>query len=243
MRVPIIDPRAVPLDPGVQPALPALAQHRLTPQALRRQFERLHASELGDWRPEFTADGIAVQGAALKPAAVLIPLVDRGDRLGLLLTVRSAQLTHHSGQIAFPGGRSDDDDPTPAATALREAHEEIGLAGDVVDVLGQLPRYATGTGYAITPVVGLIGTDLALEHLRPEPAEVAEVFEVPLPWLMDPANHRRHQFQWRDDEGQEGVRYFFSMPWRPPVEAPPEYFIWGATAAMLRNLYRFLAAE
>ena len=219
-----------------------LPSEQLTASALRRQFSRLQAGGPLIWQPEMTADGLSPASATLKDAAVLLALVNRDDQLDLLLTVRSLTLNNHRGQIAFPGGRVDPGDGGAIGTALREAREEIGLEAPDVDILGQLPRYVTGTGYAVTPVVGLVEQPQALDRLRLEPAEVAEVFVVPLRFLMDPANHRRHRFQWRDGD-VERERHFFSMPWRPPMSADREYFIWGATAAMLRNPYRFLAAK
>ena len=140
------------------------------------------------------------------------------------------------GLWSFPGGRAESSDADATATALREAHEEIGLEPFEIEVLGSLPTYTTSTGFIVTPVVGLVQPGAAL---RPDPSEVAEVFEVPLAWLMNPANHRRHAV-----EVAGATRRFFSIPWNG-VDAnggPRRYFIWGATAAMLRNLYRFLAA-
>jgi 8-oxo-dGTP pyrophosphatase MutT (NUDIX family) len=138
--------------------------------------------------------------------------------------------------VSFPGGRAEPEDADAVATALREAEEEIGLAPTFIEVIGQMPTYTTGTGFIVTPVVGAVRPDFSL-HL--DPFEVAEAFEVPLSFLMNPANHRWHTI----DMG--GVkREFLSMPWMG-VDAngqPRRYFVWGATAAMLRNLYRFLAA-
>jgi 8-oxo-dGTP pyrophosphatase MutT (NUDIX family) len=170
------------------------------------------------------------------PAAVLVPLVRRPGGLQVLLTRRTEHLRDHAGQVAFPGGRSEPEDGGPAGTALRETEEEIGLRRRHVEVIGALPAYTTVTSYVVTPVVALVDPpfELALDSF-----EVAEAFEVPLGFLMTPAHHRRHVFSW---EG--GQRQFLSMPWqgRSASGEPREYFIWGATAAMLRNLYRFLAA-
>ncbi|MGE0800538.1 MAG: CoA pyrophosphatase [Lautropia sp.] len=226
----------MPLDTVAPEPLPAVTAERLTRAELRRRF----AAGLS-WQPELVDDAWRTEGLVMAPAAVLIPLINRPAGLGLLLTLRSASLTRHSGQVAFPGGRVDPDDASATAAALREAHEEVGLAPARVEVLGALPEYRTGTGYAVTPVVGLVDGDLDLTALQLEPREVAEVFEVPLGFLMDPANHQRRLFRWleRDIELQ---RRFFTMPWRPDGNGDREYFIWGATAAMLRNLYRFLAA-
>jgi 8-oxo-dGTP pyrophosphatase MutT (NUDIX family) len=187
--------------------------------------------------PEFSGDaGGVLAGRAPLAAAVLVPLVQRSDGLHVLLTRRTDHLRDHAGQISFPGGRAEPEDAGSAATALREAQEEVGLVPGEVDVIGQLPDYTTVTGYVVTPVVALVQVPytVALDSF-----EVAEAFEVPLPHLMNPAHHRRHVFTW-----QGGERHFLSMPWTGPGAdgQPREYFIWGATAAMLRNLYRFLGA-
>jgi 8-oxo-dGTP pyrophosphatase MutT (NUDIX family) len=171
-------------------------------------------------------------------ASVLVPLVMR-DEPTVLLTQRTSHLTKHAGQISFPGGRSEPTDADAVATALREAHEEVGLLPSRVHVLGSMPTYTTGTGFVVTPVVGLIEV---LPHeqdrldLHGDPNEVEAIFEVPLHFLMDPRFHQRRAFD------AAGTRLeFFSMPWTSQVN-DTEYFIWGATAAMLRNLYRFLSA-
>jgi 8-oxo-dGTP pyrophosphatase MutT (NUDIX family) len=168
-------------------------------------------------------------------ASVLVPLVLR-DEPTVLLTLRTDHLHVHPSQISFPGGRAEPEDADAVATALREAREEIGLEENQVEVLGSLPTYTTSTGFVVTAVVGLVRPGFVLQ---PDPFEVAEVFEVPLVWLMNPANHQRHVVDiagWR--------REFLSMPWQGPGTdgQPRRYFIWGATASMLRNLYRFLAA-
>ncbi len=227
----ILDPRRIPVL-GSDAHLPAVPVERLSPQALRRRF-----AAAGDWQPELGGDaGGVFAGREPVAAAVLVPLVQRADGLHVLLTRRTDHLRDHAGQISFPGGRAEPEDGSPAATALREAQEEVGLRPGEVDVIGQLPPYTTVTSYVVTPVVALVRAPytLALDSF-----EVAEAFEVPLPHLMDPAHHRRHVFS---HDG--GERQFLSMPWTAdPAQGPArEYFIWGATAAMLRNLYRFLSA-
>ena len=162
----------------------------------------------------------------LRDAAVLVPIVDRGDEASVLLTLRNANMRKHSGQVAFPGGAIDpEDDYEPEKAALREAHEEIGLEGRHVEVIGRLPRYLTTTGYSITPVLGLVHPPF---ELTPNPAEVADVFEVPLSFLMDPGNHRRESRIWQEKE-----RFYYTMPFG-------DRFIWGVTAGIIRTLYERL---
>ena len=153
----------------------------------------------------------------------------------MLLTQRTDHLRDHAGQISFPGGRVEDDDADAVAAALREAEEEVGLPRSAVDVIGTLPHYTTVTNYVVTPVVALVTPPFTL---RLDTFEVAEAFEVPLDYLMTPAHHQRHEFEFN---GQR--RQFLSMPWDGVGGdgLPRRYFIWGATAAMLRNLYGFLA--
>jgi 8-oxo-dGTP pyrophosphatase MutT (NUDIX family) len=155
----------------------------------------------------------------------------------VLLTRRTEHLRDHAGQVSFPGGRSEDFDNGPVATALREAQEEVGLEPSQVEVIGQMPTYSTVTSFIVTPVVGLVQPPLTLQV---DSREVAEAFEVPLAYLMNPAQHQRHIFQF--DGGQ---RQFLSMPWHGELAdgSMREYFIWGATAAMLRNLYRLLSSS
>jgi 8-oxo-dGTP pyrophosphatase MutT (NUDIX family) len=159
-------------------------------------------------------------------AAVLVPIVDHPSGLTVIFTQRTAHLKAHSGQVSFPGGRAEPEDPTPEFTALREAQEEIGLAIDKVEVLARLPEYHTRTGFRVTPVVGLVTPPVTLV---PDPREVEEVFEVPLAFLLDPANHRRET---RELQGRT-VGYY-TMRYGA-------HTIWGATAGMLLTLYRHLA--
>ena len=203
---------------------------RLAPQALRRRF-----LSPPPWSPEVRAEP-RLSDRAAAPAAVLIALVSRGDQLTVLLTQRTHHLNDHPGQISLPGGRTEAHDKDSVETALREAHEEVGLAPQFVDVLGTLPTYVTGTGFVVTPVVGLVRTGFTLQA---DPHEVAEVFEVPLSFLMNPAHHRHHAVT-----VQQQRREFLSMPWdaADAQGQPRHYFIWGATAAMLRNFYRFVSA-
>ncbi|EXI92046.1 MAG: putative NUDIX hydrolase [Candidatus Accumulibacter sp. BA-94] len=163
----------------------------------------------------------------LMPAAVLFPIVRRDDEPTVLLTQRTAHLKDHPGQISFPGGRCESADPSPVHTALREAAEEIGLAAAHVDIAGYLPEYLTSTGFRVTPVVAMVTPPF---ELQVDAFEVAEVFEVPLSFLLDPANHQRHSLHYRGR-----LRHYYAMPYRG-------YFIWGATAGIIMSLYRALAA-
>jgi len=226
----IRDPRIYPVV-GIDDHLPPLPLDALTADAVRARF----ADAARVWEPEFHGDArlFALERAPIA-ASVLVPLVQRDDGLHVLLTRRTDHLRDHAGQISFPGGRADPGDADVIDTALRETQEEVGLPRERVQVLGPLNTYSTVSSYVVTPIVGLVQPpfELALDAF-----EVAEAFEVPLQYLMTPAHHHRHAAEF------EGVqRQFLSMPWQS-VDAqgqPREYFIWGATAAMLRNLYHFL---
>lgn len=159
------------------------------------------------------------------PAAVLVPIILRESGATLLLTQRTVHLRDHAGQISFPGGRCEAGDPTPEATALREAEEEVGLDPAQVEILGRLPEYRTVTGFAITPVVGLVTPPL---NLRLDDFEVAEVFEPPLEFLLDHQNYQRHSLEFQGE-----MREFWAIPWQ-------ERYIWGATAGMLVSLHHAL---
>ena len=222
------DPEQLPIV-GVDDHLPALTAAVLRSDAVRQRFLMPPV-----WTPEIRKEP---RFNAREPAhaSVLVALVER-DELTVLLTQRTDHLHDHPGQISFAGGRVEPTDADATTTALREAHEEIGLEASFVDVLGAMPTYTTGTGFIVTPIVALVRPGFAV---NPDPFEVADVFEVPLSFLMNPANHRRHAI-----EVDGARREFLSMPW-DEVNAqgqPRRFFIWGATAAMLRNLYRFLAA-
>ena len=218
---------------GCDGHLPPVPQERLTRDALIQRF-----AAPPPWQTDADNE-LWIRAKEFVPASVLVPLVMR-DQVSVLLTQRTAHLSKHAGQISFPGGRQEPTDPDPVATALREAQEEVGLDPSRVRVLGTLPTYATGTGFMVTPVVGLIDPledETQRLKLQADANEVADIFEVPLPFLMNPQFHHRHALD------VSGARFeFFSMPWRPPHEQDREYFIWGATAAMLRNFYRFLSA-
>ena len=164
-------------------------------------------------------------GRALIPAAVLVPLVDRGPQPTVLLTRRTDHLHDHAGQVSFPGGRVDARDSGPQAAALRETAEEVGLAEDRISVLGQLDTYVTRTGFEVTPVVGLVSPPF---DIKLDPFEVAEVFEVPLTFFLSPDSRQTHS---REYQGR--IRHFYVYPYQ-------DHYIWGATAGMLSNLAELL---
>ncbi|MEG0921957.1 MAG: CoA pyrophosphatase [Comamonas sp.] len=221
---PVIDPRRAPVV-QIDTALPAVAPACLSAIHLRHAFE----SAAPNFRPELHNERAWTSKPPAK-AAVLVALVQRQE-ISVLLTQRSASLSSHSGQIAFPGGRKDPEDRDARDTALREAWEEVGLERSHVEVIGSLPEYATGSGFEITPVVGLVMPPF---ELKANPGEVDDIFEVPLSFLMNPAHH-----QWQQLDTPELSRRWLSMPYADP-QSGHERFIWGATAGMLRNLYRFL---
>lgn len=200
-----------------------------------RLVERLHPPE--SWRPDADAGhsdfdlnpGLMPERKVLRPAAVLVPVIAHAEGATVLLTRRADTLTNHSGQIAFPGGRHDPGE-TAVQTALREVNEEVGLDPAVVEVLGIMPAYRTGTGFLITPVVGWIAE---APSVRAQPSEVADLFEVPWDFLMNVANHRRDHL----DPPTGPRRWFWAMPFE-------ERYIWGVTAGMIRALHdRLYAAE
>jgi 8-oxo-dGTP pyrophosphatase MutT (NUDIX family) len=211
------------------------AERELTPEDIRRRFAHAVAgarasdpAALAVMRGDHSlVPGGAPPATALTPAAVLVPLVTRPEGLAVLLTQRTQHLTAHAGQISFPGGRQEEDDADSIAAALREAEEEVGLPRDHVEIVGRLDTYLTSTGFDITPVVGLVR---APYPTLLDPFEVAEIFEVPLAFILDPANRQRHS---REFKGRQ--RSFYVFPYQ-------NRYIWGATAGMLVNLVEVLTA-
>jgi 8-oxo-dGTP pyrophosphatase MutT (NUDIX family) len=225
MDTPFPDPTGAFSEAGFR----ALAQHGLHAAPSEAIFDPRSGEAMGpsdfDLNPEFKAD-LAVMDPA-RPAAVLVPIVLRPE-ITVLLTQRSADLRSHAGQISFPGGRMDPEDSGPLACALREVREEIGLLPASIEPVGYLDSYRTGSGFQIVPVVGLVRPGFTLML---DPAEVADAFEVPLRFLMDPDNHRQDSREWRGRR-----RFFYAMTYG-------ERYIWGATAGMLRNLHQRLFAR
>ena len=201
-------------------ALAAVLEPTPSPRVFDNQLEPPRSDY--DLNPELRHE---IDPASVRPAAVLVGIVDRAPELTMLLTQRTEGLPTHSGQIAFPGGKIDAGDASATDTALREAAEEIGLAARHVEILGFLDCYQTGTGFRIMPVVGLITPPF---ELMINGREVAEAFEVPLGFLMDARNHQRHSREWRGRE-----RHYYAMPFG-------ERYIWGATAGIIRNLHERL---
>ena len=202
------------------------ARTRLDQLAPPAAFDLTLAAPSGDDDLNAHLPPSAAEGPG-RPAAVLVPIVRRESNLAVLLTLRTDRLPSHGGQICFPGGKIEDSDDGPLAAALREAHEETGLDPRLVEPLGYLDIYRTRSGFRIIPVVGLIDP---AARFSPAPDEVADVFEVPLRFLMDPVNHLQESRVWRGVE-----RRFHAMPYG-------ERYIWGATAGMLKKLYDRLYA-
>ncbi|CAN1570482.1 MutT NTP pyrophosphohydrolases including oxidative damage repair enzymes [Burkholderiaceae bacterium] len=222
-QLPLFDPQKIAVS-QVDHHLPAVPLHAFTAEALQARFTRPPV-----WQPELVRERKFLERAPAQ-AAVLLALVMR-DEPTVLLTQRTAHMSTHSGQIAFAGGKCDPEDRDVTATALREAQEEVGLDARHVQVLGTLPEYITGSAFFVTPVVAMVSPQM---NLQSNPDEVADTFEVPLAFLMNPAHHRWHRFE------HDGVnREWLSMPYQ---DGPHLRFIWGATAGMLRNFYRFMSA-
>ena len=199
-------------------------------ETFRRRAER----ETGEVDPMAYGDHLLnpdiitrLSDVSLRDAAVLVPVVDRGDKSTIILTQRTANMRTHSGQVAFPGGAIDPEDGSPEFAALREAEEEIGLPPSFVEPLGRLPQYLAPTGFRITPVLAVVRDNYPMTINR---EEVDDAFEVPFSFLMDPANHRTESRIW---QGRE--RHFYTMPYG-------ERYIWGVTAGILRTLYERLYA-
>jgi 8-oxo-dGTP pyrophosphatase MutT (NUDIX family) len=218
------DPKILPIDSLAGEA--AVHAEKLTADWLRKRF-----ADPPHWLPEISDEHLQRirSSGESTPASVLMPIVVHEQGLSLLLTQRTEHLTDHGGQVSLPGGRVEPEDTSAIETALRETEEEVGLDRRHVEVIGILPDYFTGTGYRVTPVVGLVHPPF---DLRADPHEVAEIFEVPLAFLMDGMNHQRRTFVFPNGAGR---RTFYAMPYE-------KFFIWGATAAMLRNLFHFLRA-
>jgi len=218
------DPSSAPIDQiGAEPPI---EPERLQLDWITERF----ANPPSVWFPEnFGELPIRPDLKTWRPAAVLIPIVPRPEGLSLLMTQRTEHLQHHPGQISFPGGRVEEKDYSHVEAALRETEEEIGLSRNQVQVIGTLPEYRTGTGYTITPIVSILHLPF---ELRFDPFEVAEVFEVPLSFLM---NGSHHQVRIMKLPTMSEKRKFYTMPYE-------DRFIWGATAGILRNLYHFLRA-
>lgn len=215
-------------DPELLPIVSVAGELALPAERLSADWLRSRFAAPPEWMPETTDEHVRRKSDISPiPAAVLLPILMRSEGPTMLLTQRTAHLHDHAGQVSLPGGRVDRTDDSAIHTALRETEEEVGLDRRHVDVLGTLPDYFTGTGFRITPVVALVQPPFTLQA---ESFEVAEIFEVPLSFLMNGQNHQRRVVEL--PEGQ-GHRTFYTMPYG-------RYFIWGATAGMLRNLFHFL---
>lgn len=177
---------------------------------------------------DFSLNGMVAVPEVWRSASVLMPLIRRETGITVLLTQRTEDMPSHAGQIAFPGGRRQVEDIDATATALRETEEEVGLTRDFIEVIGALDLYRTGTGYQITPIVGIVTPGFTM---RADPREVADVFEVPLDHFLDERNHRIDSRVW---QGRE--RRYYAMPYG-------ERYIWGATAGMLKNLHFILTTS
>ena len=208
-------------DPQIIPVDSLAGESAVHPSQLKAEWLRARFENPPQWQPENNDEHLLrARPGPPTPAAILMPIVVREQGPTLLFTQRTAHLTDHGGQVSFPGGRVEATDISAIETALRETEEEVGLDRRHVEVIGILPDYLTGTGFRVTPVV------------KADPFEVAEIFEVPLSFLMDGMNHQRRSAEFPNGIGR---RTFYTMPY-------DRFFIWGATAGMLRNLFHFLRA-
>lgn len=207
------------LDTGMHPDFAKLTAAELRSLALRKLVQAAGNPQGDHLLNPGSIDWVMAQ--AVKPAAVLIPIVERASGLWVVLTKRHDNLRSHSGQVAFPGGKIDFEDASPQAAALREAHEEVALDPAMAEIIGRLPDYFTGSGYRIAPFVALVASKAVLSA---NPVEVDYVFEVPLAFLMDQDNHQRGS---RMFQGKQ--RYFFEMPY-------DGHHIWGVTAGIIALL-------
>ncbi len=202
----------------------------VSPDRLNVDWIRSRFASPPEWQPESRVEKqLPTAFNPPMPASVLVPIVAREESPVMLLTKRTDHLHHHPSQVSFPGGRTEEEDASEIETALRETEEEVGLHRRHVDVIGRLPEYITGTGYRVTPIVSIVTPPF---DIKPDPFEVAEVLEVPLAHLMDAKNHRLLTAEFPRGIGW---RSFYAIPY-------DKYFIWGATAGMLRNLFHFLRA-
>jgi 8-oxo-dGTP pyrophosphatase MutT (NUDIX family) len=219
-------------DPRTQPLVPSGVLRPLSSEALQLDFISHAFKSHVKWEvePVFTAafhvDELRLEN--IVRAAVFFPLVQRADGLHVIFTRRASHLYDHAGQISFPGGRIEVTDAVAVADALRETQEEIGIEPKYIQLIGTQPSFLTSTRFTMKPVIGYVRQGFSIHH---NDSEVAEVFEVPLAFLMDPAHHQLR----RAELPGGGHRYYFSMTWEA-------HFIWGATAALVRNFYHYLAA-
>lgn len=232
---PLRNPRLIvtpSFDPQSQPVVSAESLSPLAPDCVQLAFIRAAFGRHIDWQvePVFTSSfkEDLLQGTDVRKAAVFFPLIERPSGLHVLFTRRASHLHDHAGQISFPGGRIDATDRDEVAAALRETYEEIGVESRFIRLIGTQPGFLTSTRFTMKPVIGEI---LPGFTVRANSAEVAEIFEVPLSVLMDTRLHRLHRANLPDG----GHRFYFSITWQ-------SYFIWGATAALIRNFYHYLAA-
>lgn len=206
-----------------RPGAQGLNPHEQLVARLRARLDPLEGEDQPPRRGDGDLNGLVTpSGRELRPAAVLVPLILHDGAPRVLLTLRAEHLNNHAGQIAFPGGRLDANGESSLQAALRETEEEIGVDPRHVDLLGRFDSYETVTGFQVTPYVGVLRPGYVI---KPQHSEVAEIFDAPFDFLMDPANHQRQSRVWKGKR-----RYYYAMPWE-------NRFIWGATAGMLKSLY------